>query len=82
MAARVAGRGTRFDATDDDLAPLWADRAPDYILEDDDIMADIIEQAGGTPDRFVVHGIAYRVVHSFPIGSKREWVLAGRVDLP
>ncbi len=82
VAAAVAARGTGFDAADDDLAPLWADRAPDYILEDDDIMADIIESTGGTPERFVVHGVAYRVIRSFPIGPRRDWVLAGRVDLP
>ena len=82
VAARVSERGTGFDATDADLAPLWADRSPDYILEDDDIMDAIIETAGGTPERFVLHGLAYRVLRRFEIGSQRDWVLAGRVDLP
>ncbi len=82
VAARVAGRGTGFDATDADLAPLWAEHAPDYILEDDDIMAAIVESAGGTAERFVVHGIAYGVIHRFPIAPGRDWVLAARVDLP
>ncbi len=82
VAARVSARGTGFDATDEDLAPLWADRAPDYILEDDDTMDAIIQMASGTPERFEVHGIAYRVVRRFPIAPARDWVLAGRVDLP
>ena len=82
IAARVSERGTGFDATDSDLAPLWTDRSPDYILEDDEIMEAIIETAGGTPERFVVHGLAYRVLRRFEIGSERDWVLAGRVDLP
>ena len=82
VASQVAARGSGFDAADDDLAALWTDRAPDYILEDDDVMAEIIEAAGGSPETFVLHGIAYRVMQSFAIGSNRDWVLAGRVDLP
>ena len=82
VAAAIAERGGGFDATDPDLAALWRARAPDYILEDDDVMADIIAAAGGAPERFTVHGIAYGVLRDFPIGADARWVLAGRLELP
>ncbi len=81
VARLVARRGRRFDTpTDAALARLWQTRRPDYLLEDAAIMDYIIEQAGGTRQRFSIHGIPYSVVKEFPVGSDASWVLARRID--
>lgn len=82
VAALVAERGSGFDATDADLAALWVAHAPDYILEDEEVLEEIAAAAGGSPRHFVIHGIAYGVQRRFPIGTDTDWVLAGRNDLP
>ena len=78
VARLVARQGRRFDTpTDPALADLWRTRAPEYLLEDSPVMDYIISSAGGTRERFSIHGLEYRVIRRFPIGSDAEWVLAG-----
>ena len=35
--------------------------------------------SGGTRERFVVQGAAFRVVRGFALGSERSWLLAERM---
>ena len=56
-----------------------AARAPDYLLEDSAIIDAICKSEGGTPQRFSIHGLNYRVIRQFPIGAVAEWVLAARL---
>ena len=39
----------------------------------------IISEAGGTRERFSIHGIPYGVVRQFAIGRNVQWVLARRL---
>jgi hypothetical protein len=81
VARRVAERGGWFDLpTDFALADLWRARAPDYLLEDSAIIDAICKSEGGTPQRFSIHGLKYRVIRRFPIGCVSEWVLSERID--
>ncbi len=81
VARLVAAAGCRFDDPNHPaLAAVWRETAPDYLLEDADVMHRIISQAGGTPQRFAIHGLPYRVIRSFRIGVEAEWVLAQRLD--
>ncbi len=81
VARLVARHGRRFDTpTDPALAALWRARVPDYLLEDAAMMDYIVAQAGGTRERFSIHGIWYSVVEQFPIGNEVQWVLARRTD--
>jgi hypothetical protein len=61
------------------LAALWRTRAPTHLLEDDDVIDRIARASGGTRERFVVQGVAYRVVRSFALGKERAWLLAERI---
>jgi hypothetical protein len=61
------------------LAALWRARAPTHLLEDDDVIDRIAREAGGTRARFVVHGVAYRVIRDFALGKERTWLLAERI---
>jgi hypothetical protein len=61
-----------------ELAALWRERAPDYILEDGDVINATVAATGGTPESFRVHGIEYGVVRRFPIARGVDWTLAGR----
>jgi hypothetical protein len=79
VAHQVARHAGRFDTPlEPMLASLWQSRAPDYLLEDNQIMDYIISLSGGVRERFVIHGIEYRVVREFPIGRETTWVLAQR----
>lgn len=80
ISRRVACRGSRFDTpTDPALAAPWRERLPEYLLEDEPILDAIIAESGGSRERFVIHGVAYRVVRRFPIGRDVPWVLAERL---
>jgi hypothetical protein len=80
VARLVARHGGRFDLPNEPaLAAVWRSRAPDYLLEDGSVMDMIVSRAGGAYARFTLHGLAYRVVNKFPIGSDVEWVLAQRI---
>jgi hypothetical protein len=80
VARRVGRRGRRINLpTEADIADLWRRRRPDYLLEDADIMQQIIAQSGGGPERFELHGVAYRLWRRFPIGPDQHWVLAERL---
>ena len=79
VAHLVASAGHRFDTPNDEaLAAVWRDRAPEYILEDGLIVDHIAALAGGTRQRFSVHGVEYRLIEQFPIGHDAQWVLARR----
>jgi hypothetical protein len=83
VARLVARHGRRFDTpTDPALAALWRARAPDYLLEDGELIDYIISQASGVRRRFSIHGIEYRVIEQFPIGCNVQWVLARRCRQP
>jgi hypothetical protein len=59
------------------MRDLWGAYQPDYILEDDPIMAELGGRQEG--DQFVVHEIRYSVVRRFTIGENRAWVFAERI---
>ncbi|HUT13175.1 MAG TPA: hypothetical protein VMY42_21990 [Thermoguttaceae bacterium] len=83
VARLVAEVGGRFQSPGTPaLAPLWQARAPDYLLEDADMMELIISQAGGTQDRFSIHGLDYGVMRHFQVGKGSRWVLACRIESP
>ena len=70
VARLVARQGRRFDLpTERALAALWRARAPDYLLEDGSVMDLIMARTGGAYRRFAIHGLAYRVVDKFTIGT-------------
>jgi hypothetical protein len=80
VAQLVARHGQSVDTlTDPAFAAVWQARAPDYLLEDGPMIEQIVSHAKGTRDRFSVHGIYYRAVKGFPIGSETQWVLAQRI---
>jgi len=80
VARLIRDHGGAFDSpADPELAAVWRKRAPDYILEDRDVLYAIAAGQGGNPERFRVHGLEYRVVRRFRIGRGMDWVLAERV---
>jgi len=79
IAQLVKQRKSSFATPNDPaLADVWHAVRPDYILEDEDTLSEIATKAGGSPQSFSIHGIAYHTVQSFPIGENMRWVLAGR----
>jgi hypothetical protein len=80
VARLIRRRGGPFDDPGDPaLAALWRQRAPDYLLEE----ADLVNRLGGLGGLggqgvLRLHGMDYRVVRRFPIARGVEWVLAGR----
>lgn len=80
VARRVRAAGHLFeDPHDAALRDLWRMRRPDYLLEDDRVIAKAIRGANGCADAFVVHGLTYRVCRAFRIGAETDWVLCERV---
>lgn len=63
------------------LASLWQRRAPEYILEDDHLIAELIGTVGGSEEHFVIHGIPYKICKRFPIGNNVNWVLCEQIEL-
>lgn len=80
VARLIHESGKQFDDPHDPaLAPLWAQYAPDYLLEDRDIMTRIAADAGGTLERFEVHGMIYSRMRAFPLGPDSSWILCRRL---
>jgi hypothetical protein len=67
-----------FDSPDDPaLAPVWARRPADCLLEDDDVLARLAVRPGSSWS--TVHGVRYLELRRFPLGGgSTEWVLACR----
>ncbi|HSM14242.1 MAG TPA: hypothetical protein VLA66_09250, partial [Thermoanaerobaculia bacterium] len=64
------------------LAELWRERAPEYVLEDLDVVADWLER-GEQPQAFEIHGVPYRLARTFPLGDGRSrWALLARAGAP
>ncbi|NSW54709.1 MAG: DUF2029 domain-containing protein [Armatimonadetes bacterium] len=81
VARLIHDKGKQFDDPHDPaLAPLWAQYAPDYLLEDQDIMERIAADAGGSLERFEVHGMTYSQMKTFPLGPDASWVLCRRLE--
>ncbi|HEV2855739.1 MAG TPA: hypothetical protein VHC97_23330 [Thermoanaerobaculia bacterium] len=79
VARLIRRRGGMFNSPiDPELAEIWRERAPDYILEDRDVLYGAAASVGGTPESFRVHGFEYRVIRRFRIARGMDWVLAGR----
>jgi hypothetical protein len=79
VARLIRRRGGVFTSpADPELELLWRERAPDYILEDRDVLQQTAV-ASGTLERFRVHGLDYGVVRRFRIAHGVDWVLAGRL---
>ncbi len=79
VARLIRERGDVFTSpSDPELAALWRERAPDYILEDGEVLDATIAATKGTPESFQVHGLEYGVVRRFPIARGVAWTLAGR----
>jgi hypothetical protein len=79
VARRIRGHGGVFTSpANPEIADLWRERAPDYILEDGEVLAATIAATKGNPESFQVHGLEYGVVHRFPIARGVDWTLAGR----
>jgi len=80
VAALIRAHNTQFDDPRDlALEALWRERAPDYLLEDGNIIDKI---AAGHRDGFRIHGFEYRVIKTFPVGKDADWTLAERVTPP
>jgi hypothetical protein len=78
VAALIRANNTQFDdPRDPALESLWRERAPDYLLEDGNVIDKI---SSGRRDGFRIHGLEYRVIKTFPIGTAAEWTLAARVS--
>ncbi|MEW6253793.1 MAG: hypothetical protein AB1716_24365, partial [Planctomycetota bacterium] len=83
VARLIRQCGRQFDDPGDPaLAELWRHVRPDYLIEDRPVLERIVAAAGGTLERFELHGIAYRARRSFRIGAETDWVLCERVELP
>ena len=83
VARLIRRRGGPFDDPGDpDLAALWRQRAPDYLLEEGDLVNRLGRLGGGRTSGggggLRIHGMDYQVVRRFPIARGVEWVLAGR----
>jgi len=79
VARLIRRHGGAFTSpADPELAQLWRERAPDYILEDRDVLYGAAAATGGAPESFQVHGLEYGVIRRFRIGRGMDWVLAGR----
>lgn len=79
VARRIRGHGGVFASpANPELADLWRERAPDYILEDGKVIDETVAATGGAPESFRVHGIEYGVIRRFPIARGIDWTLAGR----
>jgi len=79
VARLIRRRGGTFASpADPELADLWRERAPEYVLEDGDVLYGTAAAVGGTPARFKIHGIEYGVVHRFRIARGIDWILAAR----
>ncbi|HEV7519266.1 MAG TPA: hypothetical protein VGR07_23500, partial [Thermoanaerobaculia bacterium] len=79
VARLIRQRGGPFDDPNDPaLAALWRQRAPDYLLEEGDLVNRLGATTSGGRGVLNVHGLVYRVVRRFPIARGVEWVLAGR----
>jgi arabinofuranosyltransferase len=64
------------------LADLWHERAPDYVLEDLDIVLGWLEP-GETPQDFSIQGIPYHLAMTFPLGDgTARWALVARQGAP
>jgi hypothetical protein len=81
VAGAVAKRGKAFEQPSDaELAPIWRAHAPQWILEDEPVLADIAQRAAGTPEDFTLNGFNYHTVERFPIAPETAWVLAHRIE--
>lgn len=81
VARAVAKRGKAFEQPGDlELAAIWQARAPRWILEDEGVLAEIAQKAGGSLDGFTLHGLTYRWVQRYPIAPGVDWVLARRIE--
>ncbi len=81
LARVVAQRGKAFtQPSDPELAAIWRARAPRWILEDEGVLAEIADEAGGNLDGFILHGFTYRAVERYPIAPEVDWVLARRIE--
>lgn len=80
VARRIRAAGHQFDDPHDEaLRDVWLARAPDYILEDDQIIDRIAAAGGGAREGFRIHGVEYRVIRQFDIAANVRWTLAARV---
>ena len=67
------------DLFDPALKHIWKKVSPDYILEDLVIVDAAIRASKGKRERFEIHGIAYRLIKSFPISKTNEWILCEKI---
>lgn len=80
VAATIRAHNRQFDdPRDPALETLWRERAPDYLLEDGNVIDRI---SSGNRASFRIHGFEYRVIKTFPIGKDAQWTLAERVTPP
>lgn len=88
VQARIKAGGRYFDnPLDPGLAELWQKRRPRFFLEDrSKIMlncnrpGDDIEFSRSGISRLNLHGVVYREVKSWKIGSNEDWVLLKVAD--
>ncbi len=82
VAHLIAKRGYAIsNPCDPVLRQRWQQVCPDYLLEDRDIIDEIVASGDGSPQLFEIHGLYYRVEHSFRIGHETDWTLCQRVPL-
>ncbi len=77
VARQIYQCGDYFnDPGDEKLKEIWVTQSPDFLLEDEQIMMNILEKSGGTKQSFFIHGIEYGVFHEFEIGKDAKWILS------
>lgn len=60
------------------LDERWRQVRPDYLLEELPFIEHVAKQAGGTTQRFRLHGMTYHLARTFRIGKEAQWALCAR----
>jgi arabinofuranosyltransferase len=63
------------------LEQIWKKRMPEFLLEDQSMIEAFMNTAPGDAGEFVIHGVPYSVLRTFPIGFSESWTLCKRKDV-
>lgn len=81
IKARNAVGGRLFDDPNDvGLAEIWKRQKPPYFLEDRSRIRRMLMTVDATPAEFRIHGIKYREIKSYRIGTDEDWVLCQAIS--
>jgi hypothetical protein len=62
------------------LRDIWRSRQPTHFLEDESKILNMLATHPGTRDQFEIHGINYKLLKSYKIGDKENWLLYAKLD--